>query len=121
MILNDEITFKLNSPMTQEDWNLLADAEFEHSDSITFTTPSGNEVEFKKVKKEENKMKCPRCGSETYIIDIRESTTYGQSMRRRRVCYHCKTRFTTYEILPKNISNYCHNCGADLRGEEHGR
>lgn len=71
-------------------------------------------------------MNCPKCGSKTYIVDSRASNRYKQSYRRRRVCYHCKTRFTTYEILPQNLTghyNYCPNCGADIRdtrGEENG-
>lgn len=42
-------------------------------------------------------MKCPFCGKEdTKVIDSRPSDD-DSSIRRRRVCEHCKRRFTTYE------------------------
>lgn len=42
-------------------------------------------------------MKCPSCGlSEDRVLDTREQKD-GQSIRRRRECLHCKSRFTTLE------------------------
>ncbi|MBI5391239.1 transcriptional repressor NrdR [Candidatus Woesearchaeota archaeon] len=42
-------------------------------------------------------MKCPYCTStENKVVDKRE-TPEGSSTRRRRECYQCRKRFTTYE------------------------
>lgn len=38
---------------------------------------------------------CPGCGGDSRVIDSRPR---DKSIRRRRVCILCKTRFTTYEI-----------------------
>lgn len=93
-----EITFRLNSPLTEEDWNLITDAEFEHSDSVTFTTPSGKEVEFRKVVRGE-------------WID----TDPSQPLDPRVTCSICGNT----EVLFKG--NFCTNCGADMRGGRNER
>lgn len=42
-------------------------------------------------------MKCPYCShSETQVIDSRDSEDLA-SIRRRRECFRCQKRFTTYE------------------------
>lgn len=44
-------------------------------------------------------MKCPYCGeTESKVIDSRP-TEDGEKIRRRRECFGCKKRFTTYEIV----------------------
>ena len=44
-------------------------------------------------------MRCPRCQvDDTKVIDSRDSDE-GASIRRRRSCYQCTHRFTTYERL----------------------
>ena len=44
-------------------------------------------------------MKCPFCkGSDTQVIETRESDE-GDSIRRRRRCVSCDKRFTTYEMV----------------------
>jgi len=46
-------------------------------------------------------MRCPKCGSlEDKVIDSRLSKD-GGSIRRRRECLGCETRFTTYEQLER--------------------
>ena len=47
-------------------------------------------------------MKCPYCGNfESKVIDSRGM---GEGIRRRRQCFECNTRFTTYERLqPKSF------------------
>ena len=51
--MSDTLKFTLKYPLTQEDINLITDAEFEHSDTIWFVTPKGKSVEFRKVVKGE--------------------------------------------------------------------
>lgn len=47
-------------------------------------------------------MRCPSCGYlESKVIDSRPSED-GSSIRRRRECLHCNTRFTTYEKFIDN-------------------
>lgn len=46
-------------------------------------------------------MRCPKCGSlNDKVIDSRTAKD-GDSIRRRRVCYDCGTRFTTYEQIER--------------------
>ena len=44
-------------------------------------------------------MKCPSCGSvEIKVVDSRP-VDENNSIRRRRECLSCQTRFTTYEVI----------------------
>lgn len=44
--MTDEFEFTLHSPLTQEDWNKISDAELENTVSITFQTPQGRQVKY---------------------------------------------------------------------------
>jgi hypothetical protein len=44
--MSDSFEFTLNSPLTQEDWNKISDAELENTMSITFQTPQGRQVKY---------------------------------------------------------------------------
>lgn len=44
--MSDSLEFTLHSPMTQEDWNKLSDAEHENTTSVTFQTPQGRQVRY---------------------------------------------------------------------------
>ena len=46
-------------------------------------------------------MKCPQCGSEE--INVLESRSAEDSIRRRRSCLSCDYRFTTYERLEGSV------------------
>lgn len=41
-------TLELESPITEEQWDVIADTNFDRTDRITFHTRSGKEVEFVK-------------------------------------------------------------------------
>ncbi len=44
-------------------------------------------------------MKCPYCGcEESKVVDSRP-TDEGERIRRRRECFRCAKRFTTYEVI----------------------
>ena len=46
-------------------------------------------------------MKCPFCGyAESKVIDSRPADE-GASIRRRRECFACQRRFTTYEVMER--------------------
>jgi hypothetical protein len=42
----DEFTFTLSSPITEEDWDMITDVDFDHTNEITFHTRHGKEVKF---------------------------------------------------------------------------
>ena len=44
-------------------------------------------------------MRCPFCGEEDTIVKDSRSTEDGSSIRRRRLCPKCDSRFTTFERL----------------------
>lgn len=44
--MTDEFEFTLRSPLTQEDWNKISDAELENTMFITFQTPQGRQVKY---------------------------------------------------------------------------
>lgn len=44
----DEFEFTLHSPLTEEDWNKLSDAEHENTMFVTFQTPQGRQVRYVK-------------------------------------------------------------------------
>jgi transcriptional repressor NrdR len=46
-------------------------------------------------------MKCPFCGAqENEVVETRVAEE-GKSLRRRRECFNCKKRFTTYERIDR--------------------
>ncbi len=44
-------------------------------------------------------MKCPRCGHEDDKVVDSRIVLDGRGVRRRRECFHCHERFTTYETI----------------------
>lgn len=46
----DEFEFTLDYPLTEEQWDMLEDVDFDHTDNITFHTKHGKEVRFVKDK-----------------------------------------------------------------------
>ena len=47
--MKDTFEFTLNSPLTEEQLDMISDVDFDRTDSITFHTKHGKEVEFTKV------------------------------------------------------------------------
>jgi hypothetical protein len=48
--MTDTFEFTLNNPLTEEQWDMIADVDMERTDRITFQTKHGKEVEFSKVR-----------------------------------------------------------------------
>lgn len=44
--MSDNFEFNLHSPLTQEDWNKITDAEYENTTSVTIQTPQGRRVRY---------------------------------------------------------------------------
>ena len=87
----NDLSFEFNSPMTKEDWDKLQDNEMEDTVEVTFKTPSGKRVPFRKVK-------------HGYWIK-NENGTYSCS-----VCHSCIPKEQYYYD-----AQYCLHCGADMR------
>lgn len=87
-----EFTMQLNSPITDEQWNAITDAELEHSKEIEFTTPSGKKVLFQKVR--HGKWMHKEITADFHVV--------GQ-------CSICKER--------RRIDNFCPNCGAKMKSD----
>ena len=47
--MSDELTLTLSSPITEEEWDLISDVDFDHTDRIWFNTKHGKKVEFVKI------------------------------------------------------------------------
>ena len=47
--MTDTFEFTLNNPLTEEQWDMITDVDFDLTDRITFHTKHGKEVEFAKV------------------------------------------------------------------------
>ena len=102
----ETIKMQLNSPITDEQWNIITDAELEHSDEIEFTTPSGKKVMYAKV----------RHGKWIKMSDA-EGYYYA--------CSECGEELTRiqsfdpqFDLFPKlesiNKTQFCPNCGAKM-------
>lgn len=85
-IENNELSF--HSPITQEEWGRITDDALERTEEITFQTPSGKEVPFRKVK---------------YGEWVGNSFDF--------YCSNCKQ----YQNFYAGKSNFCPHCGADMR------
>lgn len=47
--MTDTFEFTLNNPLTEEQWDQIADVDFDRTNRIWFHTKHGKEVEFAKV------------------------------------------------------------------------
>lgn len=47
--MKDTFELTLNNPLTEEQWDMITDVDFDRTDRITFHTKHGKEVEFTKV------------------------------------------------------------------------
>ena len=92
----DEMTFTLNNPLTEEEWDLIEDVDFEHTNSITFHTKHGKEVEF--VKRKTGRW-----------VDDGGSIFFGGMRHYLPMICSCCGRSALNEPW-----NYCPNCGAKM-------
>lgn len=112
----DEITFTLNSPITEEQWDAINDVDFEYTNEITFHTKHGKEVKFVKASAEPERKRgrwirmysnrpkqytriCSECGEISWFCGIGDYN----------YCPWCGTKMD---------DNYRHLKGAEMRGEE---
>lgn len=53
--MKDSFEFTLDNPLTEEQWDMIADVDFDRTDRIWFHTKHDKEVEFAKV------VRCKNC------------------------------------------------------------
>jgi hypothetical protein len=96
--MSDTFEFTLNNPLTEEQWDQIADVDFDNTDRIWFHTKHGKEVEFVKV----------RHGK--WIPCMMESRGFTDMFK----CSECK-RYSYY-AHPVKCRNYkyCSYCGARM-------
>ena len=71
--MTDTFEFTLNNPLTEEQWDMITDVDFDRTDRITFHTKHGKEVEFTKVRHGKwilrtympHKNYCSECGKDS--------------------------------------------------------
>ena len=59
--MSDEFTLTLNSPITEEQWDMIEDIDFDYTNEITFHTKQGKEVKFVKVSAQPEIIRCKNC------------------------------------------------------------
>ena len=59
--MTDTFEFTLSNPLTEEQWDMITDVDFDRTDRITFRTKHGKEVEFAKVIRCKDCKTKPRC------------------------------------------------------------
>ena len=100
--MTDTFEFTLNNPLTEEQWDMIEDVDFERTDRIWFHTKHGNEVEFTKV----------RHGK--FIGTEFDGYADGCPVYYEWKCSECGCMFEEEEPT----YNYCPNCGAKMDAEE---
>lgn len=100
--MSDTFEYKLNNPLTEEQWDQIADVDFDHTDRIWFHTKHGKEVEFVKVRHGE--------WIPSPTLDSRGFTYMFK-------CSECK-RYSYYAYPVKRLDyKYCPHCGAKMDAE----
>ena len=73
--MTDSFEFTLDNPLTEEQWDMIADVDFDHTDRIWFHTKHGKEVEFAKV------IRCKDCKYNKAVdwVDCPITEMYGRT------------------------------------------
>lgn len=59
--MNDEFTFTLNHPITEEQWDMIEDVDLDNTNEIMFYTKHGKEVKFVKASEQPEIIRCKDC------------------------------------------------------------
>ena len=87
----DKLQLTLHNPLTEEEWDLITDVDFDNTEEITFHTKHGKEVKFVKQKT-----------GHWIIKKDNEGRTYGE-------CSVCGA------VQHAGKINFCYECGSDMR------
>lgn len=89
----DEFTLTLNSPITEEQWDTIADVDFDHTNEITFHTKHGKQAKFVK----------------------RMRGRWIESEADGFVCSVCRNGYKNQPTcMGKPMFEFCPICGADM-------
>lgn len=109
---NDEFMLTLNSPITEEQWDAIADVDFDNTEEIEFHTKHGKTVRFKK----ENEGQW-LYGEERKFIDLENAVEqykvlgYPHRPYVNMSCSVCRK----ITICDKTIRyDFCPHCGARM-------
>ena len=76
--MTDTFEFTLDNPLTEEQWDMITDVDFDHTDRIAFRTKHGKEVEFAKV------IRCKDC--KLWMRNpYRESSVFGLCFKHKDI------------------------------------
>ena len=69
--MDETNTLTLNSPITEEQWDVITDVDFDRTDRMLFHTKHGKEVEFVKVIRCKDCIRngTPDCAMEYHYLD----------------------------------------------------
>lgn len=140
--MSDEFTLTLNSPITEEQWDIITDVDFDNTNEITFHTKHGKEVKF--VKASTQPEPCEDAVSRSLMREIgatcmarrgedgelyalgsldmlppvtpkRKTGRWVNNIHDLPVCDQCGY-MTPYDraIDDYEYGNYCPNCGAKM-------
>lgn len=94
--MTDSFEFTLDNPLTEEQWDMIADVDFDHTDRIWFHTKHGKEVEFAKV------VRCKECK----YFKKHTGKYLEQRFRKDGICrYHNYEETTAEEFCSKGIKD----------------
>ena len=110
--MSDEMGFTLHNLLTEEEWDMIVDVDFDYTPEITFHTKHGNEVVF--VKRKTGKWievhgyctpggdpvwACSECGKGIHVYGI-EHGTYGADIAdgQWKACPNCGARMEGNKI-----------------------
>lgn len=96
--MSDQLTFTLHSPITEEEWDAIADVDFDHTENIFFHTKHNKEVEFVKRKKGK------------WIEDKEKSANHIEPIFVCSLCHNYEAWGLT------ECTRFCPNCGARMEG-----
>lgn len=87
-------TLELSSPITEEEWDIITDVDFDKTDHIYFHTKHGKDVHFYKR----------RAGQWVEV-------TNGRGGHECSICHSYAPAWQTGE---ERLTDYCPNCGARM-------
>lgn len=94
--MSEQFTLKLNSPITDEQWDAITDVDFDHTEEIFFHTKHSKEVTFVKQKK----------GA---WIELEPKGVWTS-------VYHCSECGGAVMSCKVDLPKYCGHCGARMEG-----
>lgn len=103
--MSDSFSFTLHSPLTDDEWDMITDVDFEHTNEITFYTKHGKEVRFFKASADVAPVRHGRWIDETFSFS-------------RPRCSVCGELCIGLHAFSYVLTDYCPHCGARMDGDD---